>query len=156
MRKGNNIIMISKIYYSPVYCGVSKQLNLLDFNFKNSNIQCLKRFSNKNSRLKENKLVEFIERTYYYVKIAISKYSNAFSNHLYSQHALFTILAMKIYTKSTYREIIDFIDVSDLIKKYLRIKKVPHFYNDPKNFLKDYLQNKLENINRLIIIIKRY
>ena len=94
--------MISKIYYSPVYCGVSKQLNLLDFNFKNSNIQCLKRFSNKNSRLKENKLVEFIERTYYYVKIAISKYSNAFSNHLYSQHALFTILAMKIYTKINY------------------------------------------------------
>ena len=72
--KGNNIIMISKIYYSPVYCGVSKQLNLLDFNFKNSNIQCLKRFSNKNSGLKENKLVEFIERTYYYVKVAISKY----------------------------------------------------------------------------------
>jgi hypothetical protein len=96
--------MISEIYYSPVYCGVSKQLNFSDFGFKNSNIQCLKRFLNKNSKFKENKLVEFIERTYYYVKIAINKYSNAFSNHLYSQHTLFTILAMKIYTKSTYRE----------------------------------------------------
>ncbi len=33
--------------------------------FKNSNIQCLKRFSNGNSGLKEktSKLVEFIERT---------------------------------------------------------------------------------------------
>ena len=134
MGKGNNIIMISEIYYSPVYCGVSKQLNLSDFSFKNSNIQCLKRFLNKNSELKENKLVKFIERTYYYVKIVISKYSNAFSNHLYSQHALFTILAMKIYTKSTYREIIDFIDVSDIIKKYLRIKKVPHFTTIQKFF----------------------
>jgi len=58
-----------------------------------------KRILNKNSELKENKPVKFIEKTYYYVKIAINKYSNAFSNHLYSQHALFTILAMKIYTK---------------------------------------------------------
>ena len=74
MRKGNNIIMISEIYYSPVYSGVSKQLNLLDFSFKNFNIQCLKSVLNKNSELKENKLVKFIERTYYYVKIAINKY----------------------------------------------------------------------------------
>ena len=110
MRKGNNIIMIDQIYYSPVYCGVSKQLNLSDFGFKNSDIKSLKRFLNKNNELKENKLVNFIERTYYYVKIAINKYSNTFSNHLYSQHALFTILAIKIYTKSTYREIIDFIE----------------------------------------------
>ena len=97
--------MIEQIYYSPVHSGISKQLNLSDFSFKNSDIKCLKRILNKNSELKENKLVKFIERTYYYVKIAINKYSNAFSNHLYSQHALFTILAMKIYTKSTYRDI---------------------------------------------------
>ena len=134
MRKGNNIIMIDQIYYSPIYCGVSKQLNLSDFGFKNSDIKSLKRFLNKNNELKENKLVKFIERTYYYVKIAIKKHSNVFSNHLYSQHALFTILAMKIYTKSTYREIIDFIDVSDIIKRYLRIKKVPHFTTIQKIF----------------------
>ena len=53
--------MIREIYYSPVHIGVSKQLNLSDFGFKNSNIQCLKRFLNKNSKFKENKLVEFIE-----------------------------------------------------------------------------------------------
>ena len=137
--------MIDQIYYSPVYCGVSKQLNLSDFGFKNSDIKSLKRFLNKNNELKENKLVNFIERTYYYVKIAIKKYSNTFSNHLYSQHALFTILAINIYTKSTYREIIDFIEVSDIIKKYLRIKKVRHFTTIPK-FLKDYLQNKLAKL----------
>ena len=61
MRKGNNIIMISEIYYSPVYSGVSKQLNLSDFSFKNSNIQCLKRFLNKNSEFKENKLVNSLK-----------------------------------------------------------------------------------------------
>ena len=152
MRKGNNIIMISEIYYSPVYCGVSKQLNLSDFGFKNSNIQCLKRFLNKNSKFKENKLVEFIERTYYYVKIAINKYSNAFSNHLYSQHTLFTILAMKIYTKSTYREITDVIDVSDVIKRYLRIKKVPHFTTIQK-FFKRLPSEQIREINQLILLL---
>jgi len=152
MRKGNNIIMISEIYYSPVYSGVSKQLNLLDFSFKNSNIQRLKSVLNKNNELKENKLVKFIERTYYYVKIAINKYSNAFSNHLYSQHALFTILAMKIYTKSTYREIIDFIDVSDIIKKYLRIKKVPHFTTIQK-FFKRLPSKQIREINQLILTL---
>jgi hypothetical protein len=134
MRKGNNIIMIDEIYYSPVYCGVSKQLNLSDFGCKNFNNKFLKRFLNKNNELKENKLVKFIERTYYYVKIAISKYFNTFSNHLYSQHTLFTILAMKIYTKSTYREIIDFIGVSDRIRKYWRLNKVPHFTRIQKFF----------------------
>ena len=144
--------MIRKIYYSPVHIGVSKQLNLSDFGFKNSNIQCLKRFLNKNSKFKENKLVEFIERTYYYVKIAINKYSNAFSNHLYSQHTLFTILAMKIYTKSTYREITDVIDVSDVIKRYLRIKKVPHFTTIQK-FFKRLPSEQIREINQLILLL---
>jgi len=49
MRKGNNIIIINEIYYSPVYNGVLKQLNLLDFSPKNPNIKCLKIFLNKNS-----------------------------------------------------------------------------------------------------------
>jgi len=84
MRKGNNIIMIDEIYYSPVYSSVSKQLNLSDFGCKNFNNKFLKRFLNNNSALRENKLVKFIERTYYYVKRAINKYSNTFSNHLYS------------------------------------------------------------------------
>ena len=142
--------MIDQIYYSPVYCGVSKQLNLSDFGFKNSDIKSLKRFLNKNNELKEDKLVNFIERTYYYVKIAINKYSNTFSNHLYSQHALFKILAIKIYTKSTYREIIDSIEVSDRIKKYLRIKKVPHFTTIQK-FFKRLPSKQIREINQLIL-----
>ena len=142
--------MIDQIYYSPIYCGVSKQLKLSDFGFKNSDIKSLKRFLNKNNELKENKLMKFIERTYYYVKIAIKKHSNVFSNHLYSQQALFTILAMKIYTKSTYREIIDFIDVSDIIKRYLRIKKVPHFTTIQK-FFKRLPSKQINEINQLIL-----
>ena len=136
---------MTKSIIPSVYYGVSKRLNLSDFGYKTSKFQCLKRFLNKNNELKENKLVKFIERTYYYVKIAINKYSNTFSNHLYSQHALFTILAMKIYTKSTYREIIDFIEVSQRIKKYLRIKNVPHFTTIQK-FFKAYPQNELEKL----------
>lgn len=40
--------MISEIYYSPVYCGVSKQLNLLDFNFKNLKDYLQKKLENIN------------------------------------------------------------------------------------------------------------
>jgi transposase len=57
---------------------------------------------------------------------------------------------MKIYTKSTYREIIDFIDVSDIIKKYLRIKKVPHFTTIQK-FFKRLPSKQIREINQLIL-----
>ena len=57
---------------------------------------------------------------------------------------------MKIYTKSTYREINDFIDVSDIIKKYLRIKKVPHFTTIQK-FFKRLPSKQIKEINQLIL-----
>ena len=57
---------------------------------------------------------------------------------------------MKIYTKSTYREIIDFIEVSDVIKKYLRIKKVPHFTTIQK-FFKRLPSKQIREINQLIL-----
>jgi hypothetical protein len=57
---------------------------------------------------------------------------------------------MKIYTKSTYREIIDFIDVSDIIKTYLRIKKVPHFTMIQK-FFKRLPSKQIREINHLIL-----
>jgi len=47
-------------------------------------------------------------------------------------------------------KIIDFIDVSDLIKKYLRIKKVPHFTTIQK-FFKRLPSKQIREINRLIL-----
>ncbi len=97
--------MINKISISPRYNLISKQLNLSNFNFKKpKNYYLNKNIENKNNLLK------FIKNTFNYAKISLNKYSNNFSKHLYTQHALFIILAIKIYTKSTYREIIDFLE----------------------------------------------
>lgn len=137
--------MTSNISNSPRHYMISKQLNLSDFNFKIPKNQPFK----KNIK-NENKLVEFIENTFYYGKITLNNYSNEFSNQLYTQPALFTILAIKIYTKSTYREIIDFIKISNQIKKFLKLKKVPHFTTIHK-FFKRLPSKKLQEINTLIL-----
>lgn len=50
---------------------------------------------------------------------------------------------MKIYTKSTYRKIIDFIEISEKIKKYLKMIKIPHFTTIQK-FFKRLPSNKLK------------
>ncbi len=137
--------MTSNISNSPRYNMISKQLNLSDFNFKNSEKHHMKKiFKNK------NKLLKFIENTFQYAKISLNKYSHEFSKHLYTQQALFTILAIKIYTKSTYREIIDLIEISDKIKNYLKIKKIPHFTTIQK-FFKRLSSQKLKKINTLIL-----
>ncbi|MDL2247040.1 transposase, partial [Methanobrevibacter sp. OttesenSCG-928-K11] len=136
--------MSSNISNSPIYNLVSKQLNLSNFDFKIFKQNRIKTVKNK------NKLLKFIKNTFNYAKITLNKYSNEFSKHSYTQHALFTIISLKIYTKSTYREIIDLIELSDQIKRYLRIKKVPHFTTIQKYF-KRLSSTKLKEINRLIL-----
>ena len=97
-----------------------------------------------------NKLVKFIEKSYYYANTVFPRYSNGFSKKLYTQSALFTILAMKIYTKSTYRQIIDLLSLSDKIKSFLGIKKA-HTSQLSKNSSKSLSESKLKDINSLII-----
>ncbi|OQD59343.1 hypothetical protein MBBAR_4c00720 [Methanobrevibacter arboriphilus JCM 13429 = DSM 1125] len=93
--------MTSNIKYPPICCLFSRQLNLLDFGlekkFNNSTAKILKE---NNKDITTNNLLRFIEFTYKYAKITLNKYSNTFSNHLYTQHTLFTISAIKIYIKS--------------------------------------------------------
>jgi transposase len=124
---------------------ISKQLNLSEYNFKiPKNHHIKKILKNK------NKLIKFIKNTLNYAKITLNKYSNEHSKHLYTQPTLFTILAIKIYTKSTYRETIDLIEISDQIKKYLKIKKIPHFTTIQKFF--NRLPSKiLHEINTIIL-----
>ena len=143
--------MKRKLNNPPMRYLFSRQLNLSDFGLEKQFINRAKRLLKSNEiNSNFNKLVKFIEKTYYYANIVFPRYSNEFSKKLYSQPALFTILAMKIYTKSTYREIIDLISVSSEIKRFLRIKKAPHFTTIQKFFQK-LSERKLKDINKLIL-----
>ena len=129
----------------------SKQLNLSDFGLEKPFTKCAKRLlKNNKTDYKFNKLVKFIENAYNYAVMIFPKYSNDFSKKLYSQPALFTILAIKIYTKSTYRQVMDLLNLSDNILRFLGIKKAPHFTTIQKFFQK-VSETKLKEINKLII-----
>jgi hypothetical protein len=143
--------MTNKNIHSPSNYLFSKQLNLSDFNFEKPAKNFIKRhLKNHNEDLTNNQLLKFIETTFNYAKISLNTYSNYFSNHLYTQPVLFTILALKIYTKSTYREITQFLQLSDQIIKYLRIKKVPH-YTTIQKFFQKLPSGTLRKINQLIL-----
>lgn len=129
----------------------SQQLNLSDFNFENPKEHFKKRIlNNNNKKLNKNNLLSFTENTFKYAKKCLNKYSTVFSKHLYTQPALFSILGIKIYTKSTYRETMDLIDASDKIMKILRIKKAPHFTTIQK-FFKKLPPSLLKEINSLVL-----
>ena len=74
-------------------------------------------------------------------KIVLNKYSSHFSKHDFTQPALFTLLAVKIYTRSTYRQITDLLELSDKIQKYLHLKKGTALHNTPE------ILSKTSNIN---------
>ena len=84
----------------------------------------------------QNRLLDFVELTFNYAKWIFPKYSCDYNNHIYNQPQLFTILAMKTYLKTTYREIIEILDVSDKITKYLKLKKLPHYTTIQKFFIR--------------------
>jgi len=139
--------MLSKIKYSPYYYLNSRQLNLSDFGLK---------INNKNPEEKifsiaknENMLLNFVELTYNYAKWIFPKYSCDYSNYLYNQPQLFTILAMKTYLKTTYREIIEYLELMDKIRKFLGLNKLPHFTTIQKFFVR-MSDTKLKDLNNLI------
>ena len=49
-----------------------------------------------------------------------------------SRPVLFTLLAIKIYTRSTYRQITDLLELSDKIQRYLHLKKDSTLHNTPE------------------------
>ena len=105
--------MKPKNTYSPVSSLFSKQLNLSDFGFEKP---ALKKIKEINKDIRPNKLLKFIKYVFKYSKIVLNKYSSNFSKHDFTQPALFTLLAVKIYTRSTYRQIIDLLELSDKIQ----------------------------------------
>jgi hypothetical protein len=130
---------------------ISRQLNLLDFGlekkFKNF---AQKIFKDNKNPINMNKLVKFIEYTYNYAKMVFDKYSSYFSKHLYTQPVLFTLLAIKIYTKATYRQTTELLNISDKIQEYLKIKKY-HTTRQSKNSLKNYHHPHLQEMNKIIL-----
>ena len=142
--------MYSKINYSPYYYLNSRHLNLLDFGLKiGGKTQKEKLFKIGEN---QNRLLYFVELTFNYAKWIFSKYSCDYSNHIYNQPQLFTILAMKTYLKTTYREIIEILDVSDKITKYLKLNKLPHYTTIQKFFIR-MSDTKLKDLNNLILFM---
>ena len=97
-------------------------------------------------------MLDFVELTFNYARGIFPRYSSDYSNHIYNQPQLFTILLMKTYLKSTYREIIEFLDVSDKITKFLKLTKLPHYTTIQKFFVR-MSATKLKELNNLILFI---
>ena len=71
----------------------------------------------------------------------------------YTQPVLFTILAIKVYTRTTYRQITDLLQLSDRIKQYLGIKNVSITSQHCRNFSKNYHQAYLKQSYQLILTL---
>ena len=141
--------MYAKINYFPYYYLNSRHLNLLDFELENNgNTQEEKLFKIGQN---QNRLLDFAELTFNYAKWIFPMYSCNFSNHIYNQPQFSTILVMKTYLKITYREIIEILDVSDKITKFLKLNKLPH-YTTIQKILCKIVRLKIERFKQLNII----
>ena len=143
--------MKRKNKHSPDIIRFSKHKNLLDFGFKNQVKKYFKKLEiDELNTVSSNELIEFIENCYSYTKMSLNKYSSKYSKQMYSQPALFTIVALKTYLNLTYREIADFIAFSDKLKKYLGIKQAPN-YSTLQKFYKRMPTNMFERITKQIM-----
>ena len=79
--------------------------------------------------------------------MSLNLYSSKFSKKMYSQPALFTIIALQTYLKLTYRQIVEFICFSDRLQKYLKIKRAPD-YSTLQNFFKSMPTDIFERITK--------
>ena len=142
--------MYAKINYSPYYYLNSRHLNLLDFGLElGGKTQEEKLFKIGQN---QNRLLNFVELTFNYARWIFPRYSCDYSNHIYNQHQLFTILALKTYLKTTYREIIEILDVSDKITNYLKLNKLPHYTTIQKFFVR-MSDTKIKDLNKLILLM---
>lgn len=143
--------MNQKNKHSPVIVRFSKHKNLLDFGFKKQTKKFFKKFE-KDSKIdiNSNNLIKFIEQSYNYARIVLNLYSSKYSKKLYSQPALFTIIALKTYLNLTYREIVEFISFSDRLQKYLKIRSAPN-HSTLQKFFKRMPTDMFERITNQII-----
>lgn len=142
--------MKRKINIPQKYFGSSLQLNLSEVKLENASETCIRRLmKDPKSDFNKNKFERFIIYTYEYAQILIPEYYSKFSKHTYSNTAKFTIIAMKMYLNLTYRRISEIIDVSDKIKKLLRISKAPN-YSTLQKYFKNLPTRYLHEFNNFI------
>ena len=113
----------------------------MDFGFEKPVLEKIKEINNE---IKPNKLIKFIQYAFKYSKFVLKKYSSIYSKHDFTQPGLFTLLAIKIYTRSTYRQITALLELSNNIQEYLHLKKIPH-YTTIQKFFKRVLTSILQN-----------
>ena len=144
--------MNSKNKHSPIIVRFSKHKNLLDFGFKKQTKKFFKKFEKDGKiEINSNNLIKFIEHSYSYARMSLNLYSSKYSKKMYSQPALFTIIALKTYLNLTYRQIVEFISFSDRLQKYLKIKRAPD-YSTLQKFFKRMPTNLFEQITKQIIV----
>ena len=75
----------------------------------------------------------------------------------FGQSPLFTLLAVKIYTRNAYWQIIDLLDLYNKIQRYLHLKKVTHSQT-PHKFFQRPPTAALQDLNKQILTnqIHRY
>lgn len=90
--------MKRKNKHFPVIVMFYKHKNLLDFGFKKQTKKFFKKFEKTSkTEINSSNLIKFIENTYSYARISLNLYSSKYSKKMYSQPALFTIIALKAY-----------------------------------------------------------
>ena len=137
--------------YSSCLFRRNKHLNLLDFGFQENEKKFLNKINKESiSEINYNELADFIETTYNFTLSILDKYSSPFSKKTYTQPVLFTILGLKYYLNMSFRQITDFIEFSDKIKAFFKIKKAPN-YSTLQKFFKRLPTNMFERITSLII-----
>ena len=82
--------------YSPYKYLYSKQLNLFDFGLEPVETCARKFLKDRKKDIRDVNLSKFIEFTFNAAKMVLNDHSSYFSNHIYTQPKLFTILAIKI------------------------------------------------------------
>ena len=141
--------MNSKKIYSPYYYLISRHLTLSDFGLKiNGKFPKEKQFKNT---VNTNIFLKFVEKTYNCALIVFSKYSCDCSNHLYTQPQLVTILAAKIYLKTTYRGIIDYLEPCTEILNFLGLTRLPH-YTAIQKFFQRLSDTQIKYLNDFLLL----
>ena len=143
--------MYPKIFTPQAYFSNSLQLNLSEFGLKNPKSACIQRMlKDPKSEFNKSKIKIFAIYTFEYAQMVLKDYSSKFSKHTFTNAAKFTIIALKNYLNHTYREICDFLEVSNEIRQILKISKVPH-HSTLQKFFKNLPTKILHNFNEIIL-----
>ena len=82
----------------------------------------------EHSILKFNKYIKFVDTSLETVQSSRLKlYSCKYSKHVYTQHQLLSLVLLKEYISTDYRDFVELIDLISDIKEKLALDKIPHF-----------------------------